>query len=155
MQFQLSVGEGPLPLRFGATKAVVDAQFAGFEIPSAYRGRNVTPQNAIGAYPTYDEQGLLWCVEMSPRCSLKFRVSPEARPREVFNEDVDDLAAHFDELFGPGERLEQGILYQTVNAYAGVSAGKIASLLVFNDEYRKARFERTPPAPSQKSSRHE
>lgn len=138
MRFTYSVGVGPLPLRFGMTKEVVDALFSTFDVPSAYSGRNITPQNAIGAYPIYDPSGRLWCVELSPRCSLLFgddRV-------EVFDDESEDLLNHFSDLFGSAVPVETGVLYPDSNAYATVSGGKVVSLLVFGDDYRSERFKK-------------
>lgn len=138
MRFTCSVGVGPLPLRFGTTKEVVDALFSTFDVPSAYAGRNVSPQNAFGAYPSYDPSGRLWCVELSPRCSLLFgddRV-------EVFDDESEDLLSHLSGLFGSAVQVEDGVLYPDANAYATVSGAEVVSLLVFGDDYRSERFKK-------------
>lgn len=138
MRFTYSVSVGPLPLRFGMTKEAVDALFSTFDVPSAYAGRNVTPQNAIGAYPIHDQNGRLWCVELSPRCSLLFgddRV-------EVFDDESEDLLSHLSGLFGSAVQVEGGVLYPDSNAYATVSGGKVVSLLVFTEDYRRAHFKK-------------
>ncbi|MGL6097108.1 MAG: hypothetical protein ACRC7O_15090 [Fimbriiglobus sp.] len=136
MQFTLSIGVGPLPLRFGMTKDTVNTLFSTFDVPSAYAGRDVSPQNAIGAYPGYDSEGRLWYVELSQRCSLLF----DKDLVEVFDDESDDLLSHFASLFGQSIPIGSGQLYLKANAFASVSAGKVSSLLVFNDAYRTSRF---------------
>ena len=108
MAFDLTPLVGPLPLRFGMTRAEVDALIDTMPVPSAYANSKERRSDKIGVYPHYDAEGRLDFVELSSRCYIRYG-----------GEDILDMTAEetvelFAKEFGPCQ--EEGALYLFANS---------------------------------------
>jgi hypothetical protein len=120
MPFDLTPLVGPLPLRFGMTRAEVDALVATMPVPSAYENSNVSRSNAIGVYPQYDADGRLEFVDLSSRCYIRYGGD------DILDMTTDETIELFVREFGP---------YQQ-NGASYVFAGPCFMLFVDGDEVR-------------------
>ena len=100
MAFELMPLVGPLPLRFGMTRAEVNALIDTMEVPSAYANSKERRSDLIGVYPNYDAKGRLDFVDLSSRCLILYH------DEDILDMPADETVGLFAREFGPYQEVK-------------------------------------------------